>query len=322
MVGAAVVLAGCVPLMRGTLTQVRAIGWTPEGAAIGLAQKIDVGRDFYLVSPEGGGTFSGFRERGIFVLVRVDGEIPADHRVDERRLQFDSAFARPNADGFVVLLSDRGWKTVCVLVSLHGGVSPCGRVAYNVDTDRIYLAGRSGELRFRGGRMGPNATYWAVDPSTGRLSEIADPFLTLGLRGTREPCDMSITSLSPNDDAWVVACTIESASIRQTGIWLLRAGSAPVLLHALEAADLVTSSGSTEDRPARYMEQFGLAWSPDQRQIYWCGARGQGILLSVVDGRSRGVSRCLKLATWSLDGTKIAGVENHQLVELRILEGG
>ena len=126
MVGAAVVMAGCVPLMRGTLTQVRAIGWTPEGAAIGLAQKIDVGRDFYLVSPEGSGTFSGFRERGIFVLVRVDGEIPADHRVDERRLQFDSAFARPNADGFVVLLSDRGWKTVCVLVSRTAASHPAG----------------------------------------------------------------------------------------------------------------------------------------------------------------------------------------------------
>jgi hypothetical protein len=57
--------------------------------------------------------------------------------------------------------------------------------------------------------------------------------------------------LSPNDDAWVVACTIVSASIRQTGIWLLRAGSAPVLLHALEAADLVTSYRRTEDLPAQ-----------------------------------------------------------------------
>jgi hypothetical protein len=69
-----------------------------------------------------------------------------------------------------------------------------------------------------------------------------------------------------------------------------------------------------EDMVTRFHEEYGLAWSRDQRHLYWCPSRvGEGVVVAVDEGTTAYSPVCLVMATWSPDGAHVAGVAGSRL---------
>ena len=320
-----------IPVKAATVNHIVATSWTPEGKPLALAQKFKIGKTAYVASPEGPGVFEHYRS-GPLLLLAGDDEVPirlglkdVDIRVEEVAPLAEGGFlvmldVRPDGD-----LEHSAWR--CLTVNTDGSVIPC-RVppGYKLEAFSYYLSATAHEIRYR--RQGSTGSYFeSLNVENGTVSEMAADLTRMPLKSNNDieppgaPCDMSYSQLAPREDSMVVACTMPTNKGFIAGLWILENTGTPRLLYRSDglsmnpAAKRYDQRASLEEMVAWPREEFSLAWSPNQEQVFWCALGRQiGVLASSLKDQAAAYSApCLLLATWSPDGTRLAGVEQGKL---------
>lgn len=326
--GIAVCACSCacvgIPLQRTTMDHIVATGWAHGGAPVVLAREVRLKKTAYVASPEGGGVFDDY-DVGEFVLLEAGARIPVDIPRVKDILHVSDVAARPGQDIFVMLVHAlvEGQVTSredCYVVQFDGSARPCPLPAgYVIGGSFSYISPDGREIRSRRHRS-KDPWFQALDIDTGGVETIPNSFLTLGLRapldGTPSPCEFDRVLLSPSAARWAAICILPVGGRPTRGIWILEPDAPPRLAYRFETWD--PPIPSTDTRPwALKAEQemlwwpreaTGLAWSPDETRLYYCG-RGEteGVLLAFDDAPPVLHAPCLRLASWSPDGTTIAG---------------
>ena len=330
----AMCLEGCtgIPVSRETAYHIIATGWRPDGKPMALALKARLGKDAYLVGPHVPGIYWRRLYTGVGVLTQ-EGVSEADVSLPKGDTWWASAIARPDGSGFLTFirvpnaeLTDGTWR--CVFVKIDGSSAECiWPVTAAPPPYTSYLAPDGYTIRVR--RQIDPAQFWfeSWDVRTGGLTRIERELFTLELRFPRDPdpspapCDMSWARLSPKQDRYVVACTITSGQQRQSGLWMFGDDLEPkLLLRFTPEYQGPPSPPDTLVNTALWdpQEAYGLAWSPDERFVYFCGGQGAGVIVSTEGTLTRTDLPCLTLATWSPDGDRIAGVLGLELSVLAV----
>ncbi len=299
-----------------------------------MAVRTHLGKNAYAFSPEGPGVSWNRQFDGLDILTgketrRVNLSMPKGF------FYWGSAVALPGGTGFLVLfqvptedLSESSWS--CALVGVDGSVDECvwpgGAPLHPYD---FYLAADGCTVRLR--RQEDFTHFWfeSWNVRTGAVVPIERVFLTYLLRHPSDPeppvvpCDMGWSRLSPHEDAYAVACTLKTGEQTQSGLWTVAEGTNPRLLLRFTQEYRGPVAPPEGKREAQLLweprETYGLAWSPDQRAVYFCGGEGnRGLVVSVQSVVEQRDLPCLVLPSWSPDGARIAGVldGNLQVVEL------
>ena len=331
-------LGSCVgiPVRRKTINHIVGTSWMPDGRPVALAQKFSLGKTAYVASPEGPGVFEHYRSGSLALLIGGD-EVPVELEAAEIRVE--NAAALPGGTGFLVIL-DISAKNVpgsvwrCFKLGVDGSVTPCRTPeGYLLEEFAYYLAPTEHEIRFRRS-SDAGSRFEALNIETGELSDLAVDLKTLPLRWARDtqwpsaPCDMSYSRLAPRGDRLAVACAMPVAENSKEGLWLLDRDDPPRMAYEFMDEDRRPAlpgyerTGRLEEMVTWPREEYSLAWSPDQEHLYWCGGRGAaGVSVSLRGDPAVEHTPCLLMATWSPDGTKIAGVRNGELAVWDILSG-
>jgi Tol biopolymer transport system component len=73
--------------------------------------------------------------------------------------------------------------------------------------------------------------------------------------------------------------------------------------------------GPVEYLVRSFDQQYGLAWSPDGEQVYYCGTNGgSAMVVSVATSSAR--------AVWSPDGRRIVGVQGDGRIGKVVVNAG
>jgi len=326
-----------IPVHREGVNHVLATSWTNTGRLVVLAQQVRVGKTAWVVSPEGPGV-SDDVHFGDLLLMDENESVTTQVPLREKGEWALQAFARPRGEGFVAITSTPG-NTRCYLVTNDGSLSACSAPGgYNFAPFEMYFSPVPSEL-FSRQRFESGFRDEAIDLRTGTVRPLDDQFLSLWIRSyhmleheqsTLKPCSMSRSRLSPREDRWAVICISTKDLEVKASLWVLERNALPSMVHEYPARtkdetlkQMQAQSGAPQRDMLRYLdEHYGLAWSSDETYLYWCLPSEQTGSVVYLDGRPPIESApCLTLASWSPDGSQLAGLSGGQVRKWSMSQG-
>jgi WD40-like Beta Propeller Repeat len=330
---AIVTLTSCVgiPLGHREVERILATTWTNDERLVVLAQLAEVGKTAWILSPEGS-LVQEFEDYGDLVL--MDETQTVRHKVRLRHYeQAIRAFALDQGAGFVIL-SMVGSQDHCCLVDNEGALSDCvAPEGYHFSPGESQFLPTSSELVSR--RVHDSvARNDALNFRTGAIRTLDDSFRGLALnahstlepeRENRSPCAAENARLSPQEDLWVFACPESDKLELKTVLWVLQRDTPPIRVYefpAITRDELAKRSYlAYKDRDPRHNlmswpgDNEGIAWTADESAIYWCSSPQEHGVIVYMDGRDP-IEKvpCLTHASWSPDGTRLAGLKDWKVV--------
>src|SRR5262245_7217307 len=293
---------------RQRVEHIVAVSWTADDRPVRLLQDVTAKWEFWGLSPH--------IVDPTYDLGRLSMAVGQDRPVSVAGFDdwwhVDLVVARRPGRGFVVQLSKNFLdhkETYCVVIPIGEPQTRCSLpslefVAVKPNSDGLVAWKADGSME----------AFGAIGDRAARRTSVCSVW-QLGAHGVADPCDMSYSAIAPDETAWIVACRIN----RQPGLWLIDEQRPPRLLLAADLPKFIHfQSGPTrsaevirdiEDRIRLFDQEFGLAWSPDGRRIYYCAnPNTQAVVVNVAEMVHRQVDSCGVGAVWSDDRVRVAGV--------------
>jgi len=331
---AGLVFSACVgiPTYREKVTHIIATTWTSDGRVVALGQEVRLGKNAWLMSPEG----PGIQEMvGYGDLVLLDEKEAVTHQMPlaESDGGMNDAFALSSGKSFIVDVS--GGNPSCLVVTTEGALTNCVLPAgYRFEPTHTYSTAGSEEVISKPfARREESNDVDLVDALTGRMQTVDDAFLSLpfkqflrleiaGERAWR--CDPGAVRMSPRRDRLLACCAERKGEAMQETLWILARGAKPTPVFTFRpltnqefAWRSTRAYRSRQPRDELVGALWGRqgAWSPDEQSVYWCNPLHDRGVVVRLDGRPPIENApCLSLVSWLPDGTRLAGVSGWRLV--------
>ena len=335
------VFSSCVgiPTYREKVTRIIATTWTSDGGLVALGQEVHLGKNAWLMSPEGPG-IQDIVDYGDLVLLDEKEAVTRRVPLPESGGGMNDAFAFVSGGNFIVQTS--GGNPACLIMTREGALTDCVLPAgYRIEPLRTYSTAGSGEVISKPRtRADESNDVDMLDVRTGQIQTVDDAFLSLPFKqilrleiaGERSwQCDPGAVRMSPRRDRLAACCAERKDKAIQETLWILTREGKPSPVHTFRPiADQESAWRSTmayrNQRPRDELvralrDPRQGAWSPDEQSFYWCNSlHDRGVVIHL-DGRPPVENApCLTLVSWSPDGTRLAGVNGWSLVTWTIGE--
>ena len=319
-------IAGCpsIPQERKRIDQIAAVGWLNDNEPIAIAQDMTFYRGWYPLTPEGPGVFKTITCRDLGLLT-LDKRITVSFSPGRRFWLKHAAFV-PSLSSFVVIVSVETPGTLydtyrCLIVAKDGSYRDChlpeslNFFKFSPDARELFI---EQSLVPSDNDPNPYAYDYITDTSRDLPGTLPLSILPTNIKYLPAwvPCKVGFYQDRLSPDSSILAFRCPNGSGQQV-IWIADESGNPRQVIQIENSDLhlqYDEFDADADQLYHHYASESLAWSPDQRYLYFCMQPGSTGYVIALDGTPQpNHYPGLIAAEWSPNGTKIAGILDNKL---------